>query len=98
MGQKRTQNILDKKIGTYLAGFEKDVLAKIDERLTDRLDKITATEKELKTSLEKSVQIVEKSQRAAERYQWNITLQDLLFGVIGGAIGALVVLIGQSFL
>lgn len=89
MGQKRRHNILDEEIGQFIANFEKRTLGKLDEKITDRLDKIIEGEKALKSTLERSEEITETNRQFVEKYEMKMTLNYLLVGALGGAIGGL---------
>lgn len=47
MGQKRTQNIIDEKIGQYLADFEQEVLTKIERRFIARINELDKREEQI---------------------------------------------------
>lgn len=93
MGQKRRHNILDEEIGQFIANFEKRTLAKLDGKITDRLDKVIEGEKALKSTLERSEEITEINRQFVEKYEMKMTLNYLLVGVLGGGIGGLIVLL-----
>jgi|SRR5699024_530453 len=93
MGQKRTHNILDKEIGQFIANFEKRTLNKLDGKITDRLDKVIEGEKALESTIKRSLEITETNRQFVEKYEMKTTLNHLLAGALGGAIGAMVVVL-----
>lgn len=90
MGQKRTQNIIDEKIGEYLANFETELLAKIGQQLTDRLDKVIEGEEALKSTVTQSEEITETNRKFVEKYEMQMHLNYLITGLIGGMTGGIV--------
>lgn len=93
MGQKRTHNIIDEEIGQFVANFEKRTLARLDEKVTDRLDKIIEGEQALEQAINRAVEITETNRQFVEKYEMKMTLNYLLVGMLGGGIGGLIVLL-----
>lgn len=91
MGQKRTQNIIDQKIGAYLASFETELLGKIDRVVTERLDYLIDKEKSLQQTAESVEQSSEKAARSLDNFQGRIGLYVLGLCALSGVIGGLVV-------
>jgi hypothetical protein len=104
MGQKRTQNVIDKQIGKYLANFERDLLARVDERITDRMDMIIAQGKDIqrhrneieeereaiKESIRGHRQHLDKSARFFNNFRASFSMYAIFGCLIGGAFGGFV--------
>lgn len=95
MGQKRTQNIIDKQIGAYLANFEKQLLGKVQRLCTGRLDQLIEQEDRLARSadnmnreIERTRNLVEGANRFAERLDFRIQTSYFIFALLGGVTGA----------
>lgn len=90
MGQKRTQNIIDEKIGAYLANFEQEVLAKIDRQLTARLDTLAKKEDQFGRDIREMREIARDLGRTYGNFQRHITVYlvglSLVSSMIGGVI------------
>jgi hypothetical protein len=89
MGQKRTQNTIDKAIGEYLIKFEKHLIGTIDRRLTDRLDTLQKTEKDLKKTVQRSTRAARRTEEAVVDFELKIYLNILAVTFAGGMLGGL---------
>src|SRR5699024_2926895 len=93
MGQKLTHNILDEEIEQFIANIEKKTFDKLNGKITDRLDKVIEGEKALESTIKRSIEITEANRQFVEKYEMKIALNHLLTGALGGAIGAMVVVL-----
>jgi hypothetical protein len=93
MGQKRTQNIIDEKIGTHLAEFQKKLTDRIEEAFFSRIEKLRRTESSLVNHLDEVSDLVDRHERAIEHAEFKMTMRYMAAGALGGGIGAMVVIL-----
>ncbi|SMO94355.1 hypothetical protein [Fodinibius sediminis] len=105
MGQKRIHNIIDEKFGTHLAEFQKKLTNSMEEAYFERIDELNRRTEELNNradafanALDRGEELTKKNRQFVEKYEMKMTLNYMLAGALGGAIGGLIVLLLWSWL
>jgi len=93
MGQKRTQNIIDNKIGNHLAEFQKKLIERIEDSYISRIDELKRSENILTGHLNELENILERNQRFVDNAEFKMTMRYMVAGALGGGIGAMVVVL-----
>lgn len=90
MGQKRTQNAVDEAIGEYLAKFEAELLGKIDDQLTERLDTLNENEESFKRSVQEVNRSANTVRSRIDHFKNSITFYVIGYGLLSSMIGGFI--------
>lgn len=92
MGQKRTQNIIDEKIGQYLADFEQEVLAKIERRFIARINELDKREEQILSEFNNLKKWSKQIRDYVKDFEQMNGMAVIVSAAVAGAVSAVLVL------
>jgi nitrate/nitrite-specific signal transduction histidine kinase len=92
MGQKRTQNIIDEKIGQYLADFEQEVLTKIERRFIARINELDKREEQILSEFNNLKKWSKQIRDYVKDFEQMNGMAVIVSAAVAGAVSAVLVL------